>query len=79
MNPVELLENAPSWFQREARRFGTSVDLRESSGYRKLMGDSFFDFFRNPINCEGEKDGWKWLVRRVDGLINFCATYKEAE
>jgi len=53
-----LLNAAPAWFQRDANRFGASVDLRESSGYKKLMGDAFFRFFRNPANCEGEEDGW---------------------
>jgi len=76
MDVVKLLESAPGWFQREARRFGTSVDLRYSSGYLALMGQEFFDFFRNPVNCEGEAGGWKWQVRRVDGLINFCATFR---
>jgi len=74
-----LLNAAPAWFQRDANRFGASVDLRESSGYKKLMGDAFFRFFRNPANCEGEEDGWKWHVRRVDGLINLTVKKKNRQ
>lgn len=70
---AKLLNAAPAWFQRDANRHGASVDLRESSGYRQLMGDAFFRFFRTLTNCEGEDDGWRWTVRRVDGLINLTA------
>ncbi len=74
MNAVELLNNAPEWFQRDARHNGVSVDLRYSSGYEKLMGHEFFSFFLTPENCEGRNvEGWNWRVTRVDGLVNFYA------
>ena len=74
---ANLLNAAPGWFRKDARRCGASVDLRESSGYKKLMGDAFFRFFRSPANCEGEDGEWKWHVRRVDGLVNLTAWIKK--
>ena len=74
MNAKRLLEAAPQWFQSDARRYGASVDLRTTSGYKALMGTDFFAFFRDPDNADGEADGWKWSVRRVDGLINLTVT-----
>jgi len=70
---TELLNAGPGGFQRDADRFGASVDLRHSSGYEALMGKAFFRFFRNPTNCDGEEGEWKWTVRRVDGLVNLTA------
>ena len=74
MKASELLNKTPGWFRRDAERYGASVDLRNSSGYKDLMGADFFVFFRDPVNADGEEDGWKWQVRRVDGLVNFTAT-----
>lgn len=73
MKAKKLLDAAPDWFQRDADRYGATVDLRDSSGYRELMGDEFFEFFRAPANYEGMDGDWKWTVRRVDGLINLYA------
>lgn len=71
-----LLDAAPEWFQRDARRHGAGVNLR-CPEYRKLMGEAFFRYFLVLEHCEGEAGKWRWQVRRVDQLINLIAWVKK--
>ena len=71
-----LLENTPSWFKKDATRSEVCVNLRDR-GYIGLLGDDFVNFFRT--NNEGEtQNGWHWVVKTVDEIVNLHAWYRGA-